>query len=214
MQIIDLSHPLENGMPVYPGSEHPEFSKIASLDREGYNEIMLSLPTHTGTHVDCGYHILADGQRIHETPLDSFVGNAVVIDCRVAGGGKITPGLLEPYASLFVRCRFVLLRTGWDRFWGSDEYFNGYPLLDEEAARYLCSFAIRGIGVDAVSFDPVHDTDLVIHHILLSHGIILIENLTCLEYLPASGFLFTCLPLPLKDGDGSPVRAAGIVEER
>jgi len=70
--------------------------------------------------------------------------------------------------------------------------------------------SLKGVGVDAISVDPVGSSTFVIHKIFLQKNILIIENLTNLERLPQT-CLFTCLPLKIKDADGSPVRAAGIV---
>jgi kynurenine formamidase len=70
---------------------------------------------------------------------------------------------------------------------------------------------LKGTGVDAPSFDPVDSVKLSVHKALLSKGIVLIENLTNLDALPDKGFIFCCFPLKIKGGDGSPVRAVGIV---
>ena len=212
MQFFDLSHPFENGMPVYPGSARASLTSVASAAVDGYNEIRMNISTHNGTHVDCGYHLLESGMKTLDYPLEQFYGDAVVIDCRsVEAGAKITLDLLKPRESFIRQSRFVLLCTGWSRYWGSQEYFRDFPVLDTTAAAYLTSFGIRGTGTDTISFDPVGSEDLPVHHILLAGGKILIENLTRLEDLPNAGFTFSCFPLPLVNGDGSPVRAVGIV---
>ncbi len=104
-----------------------------------------------------------------------------------------------------------LLHTGWSQFWGTEDYFGNFPVLHPDAATYLSAFNLKGIGSDTISFDPVDSVELPVHHILLSAGIILIENLVNLNKLPQHDFTFSCFPLNIKNGDGSPVRAVGIV---
>jgi kynurenine formamidase len=118
---------------------------------------------------------------------------------------------LLPYEKRFAEADFVLFFTGWSRFWGSKAYYCNYPLPDADAAGYLTRFNLKGAGTDTISFDPPDSRDYAVHKILLSSGISLIENLTNLDALPGNGFLFCCFPLKIKDGDGSPVRAVGIV---
>lgn len=212
MPCIDLSHPLENGMPVYPGSPGALFTEVATASMDGYNETRMNISSHTGTHMDCGYHMLDAGRKILDYDPEQFYGDAVVIDCRqLAAGARITADLLRTRESVIRQCRYVLLCTGWSRYWGSQEYFRGFPVLDTAAAHYLSSFGIAGAGTDTISFDPADSRDFSNHHILLSHGLVLVENLTRLEDLPQNGFTFSCFPLPLAGGDGSPVRAVGIV---
>ena len=79
-------------------------------------------------------------------------------------------------------CQFVLLKTGYDRYWGKEQYFDGYPLLTAEAAEYLAGQEqLTGVGIDAISFDKIDSNDFPIHKTLLSTGKILIENLTNLD---------------------------------
>jgi arylformamidase len=211
MEVIDLTHNLENGMPVYPGSEQAVVLKSAAYGSLGYQETKLQFSAHTGTHIDCGRHFFEHGLDTGNTPPDRFMGRALVIDCReMQEQTHILKSHLVSFAGRLEITDFVLFHTGWSRFWGMDGYFRGYPTPDPEAAQYLTGFPLKGIGIDAISLDPADSTDFPVHRILLSRGFLLIENLTCLENLPESGFFFSCFPLKITDGDGSPVRAVGI----
>jgi len=211
--LIDLSHILESGMPVFPGSGPVVLQRESTLDKDNFNETRLSITTHTGTHIDCEYHLLAGGNDILSKPAENFYGPGVAIDFRkITADGIITMEHLMQYGKDIRSADFVLLVTGWSRYWGTPSYFTGFPVMNEEAASYLTSFHLKGTGCDTVSFDPVESESLRVHHILLSSGMILIENLVNLENLPRRDFIFSCLPLRIKDGDGSPVRAVGIVE--
>lgn len=212
MQLIDLTHMLETGMPVFPGSEPAGLEKTARFESEGYNETQLQLSSHTGTHIDCGRHFIKDGHDTGTTAPDRFFGNGLVIDCRSLNHPRIiTKSRLLLYKERLEKAEFVLFHTGWSRYWGGNDYYRDFPVPDADTARYLCQFRLKGIGTDTISFDPVESHDYTVHKILLSSGISLIENLTNLEALPEDGFLFCCFPLKIKEGDGSPVRAVGIV---
>jgi len=212
MQVIDLTHTLETGMPVFPGSEPPCLKKVGSIESDGYNEIRLELSSHTGTHIDCGRHLLTSGFDTDSTAPERFFGKGLVIDCR-----KLTKqqGILKSHLQLYEhkleQADFLLFHTGWSYFWGTAGYFKGFPVPDREAAQYLTGFQLKGVGTDAISFDTMESQDYEVHKILLSSGILLIENLTGLENLPEAEFIFYCFPLKIKNGDGSPVRAVGIV---
>ena len=208
----DLSQVLEKDMPVYPGSKPAVIIQGSSLSREGFNELYLQISTHSGTHVDCGHHLLAGGSDTLTTEVDHFFGSGLVIDCRhIATDRIITRKHLHPYEQLISVSEFILLHTGWSQFWGLPRYFHGFPVLSAEAAKYLTGFNLKGVGCDAPGFDPLESSDLPVHNIILSAGMILVENLVNLECLPETGFMFSCFPLRIKDGDGSPVRAVGIV---
>jgi kynurenine formamidase len=212
INIIDLTHPVESNMPVFPGSGSVNMVTSSTFEREGFHEIRIDFSTHTGTHIDCGYHLLPDGLNTATTPVSHFYGRGLVADCRnIPPGGSITKEFIQTLESELPESDFLLLHTGWSRYWGSDQYFSKFPVLQEEAAKYLVSFNLKGIGSDTISFDPAASRDLPVHHILLSKGLILVENLVNLKSLPDKNFIFSCFPLKIKNGDGSPVRAVGIV---
>lgn len=212
MRYIDLSHRIEPGMPVYPGTEGPEIVVATTVEAEGFLEHKLTLFSHTGTHIDAPAHLLADGATLDELPLETFVGSAVVVDARLAPGATIGIEALLPFASQIAESDFVLLCTAWDRFWGAAEYFGRFPVLSLEAAEWLAAQNLRGVGVDAISIDPVDSFELPVHRVLLGAGLISIENLTGLEPLIGQRVGFSCFPLPTRHADGSPVRAVAAVE--
>jgi kynurenine formamidase len=209
MQVIDLSHVLASGMPVFPGSPEVELERIANLEEEGYTETLIKITTHTGTHIDCGLHYIPGGFDTESAP-DRFFGRGLVIDCRNLGRRSISRDYLSGYGDKIGRVDFVLLHTAWDKYWGKDAYFSGFPFPEPEAATFLATFPLRGVGIDAISLDADDTTGYPVHHTLLSAGMMLIENLTCLDQLPETGFYFSCLPLKIQSGDGSPVRAVAI----
>jgi kynurenine formamidase len=210
MNIIDLSHTISPGMPVYPGDEPPVITNRAAIDEDGFVEKSITLGSHTGTHIDAPAHIIPYAPTLDRMPIDRFVGQGSVIDLTGMKNPEIDTAFLKSYESLFKTSEFVLLYTGWHRFWGQEKYFRGYPILSIEAALWIRSFGLKGIGVDALSVDEVEATDLPIHKILLERMLI-IENLTNLDKLPKTGFIFSCLPLKLENADASPVRAVAIL---
>ncbi|MBE0585324.1 MAG: cyclase family protein, partial [Desulfofustis sp.] len=180
-------------------------------DGDGYREMIVTLCTHQGTHLDAPAHLLADGLTLDRLALTSFVGKALLLDCTTMTGTTIDEGALHPYGELLGRHDFVLLHTGWSRWWGEQRYFRDYPVLSEAAARRLVAAGVRGVGVDAVSVDPLAALELPIHRLLLGAGLVIVENLTNLATIPQQSFLFSCLPLNIENGDGSPVRAVALL---
>jgi kynurenine formamidase len=212
-EIIDLTHPMESNMPVFPGTSPVSLETSSTFEQEGFHEIRMDCSTHTGTHLDCGYHLLQDGLNTMTTPVSQFYGKGIVADCRnIPAGGLISKELLQQMEKEIKHSDFLLIHTGWSQYWGNEKYFRNFPVLHQEAALYLSAFNLKGIGSDTISFDPIVSVELPVHHILLSKGMILIENLVNLESLPKHSFTFSCFPLKIKNGDGSPVRAVGIVK--
>lgn len=210
MRVIDLSHPIHAGMPVYPGTPRPALTPANTIADHGFAERLLTLSSHTGTHMDAPAHLLEGGQTLDAFPPTRFVGPACVIDLT-------TPGLatapLRDQAERVRGCAFALLRTGWSRFWGSPAYFRGFPTLTTDAATWLASLGLSAVGVDAISVDPIESPDLPVHRALLRAGVLLIENLTNLELLPPRGFTLCSLPLPLADADGAPCRVIALLDD-
>ncbi len=211
MNVIDLSHAISPGMPVYPGTEPPQFSQACTIAANGFAEKRISLHTHTGTHVDVPGHILEGGLLLDEMGPRGFVGSACVIDASGVQSGEIGASLLQAEERAISESDFVLIHTGWSRSWGQESYLSGFPILTMDAARWLHRRRLKGVGFDTISADPAGSVGLEIHREILRAGTIIIENLTGLDALVGRSLLFSCLPLRLAGGDGSPVRAVAIL---
>jgi kynurenine formamidase len=108
-EIIDLTHTMENNMPVFPGSPTASFVIAATFEEEGYHEIRIDCSTHTGTHIDCGFHLLKDGLNTLTTPITHFYGKGLLVDCRnIPAGGMIEKEFLQPLESELKRSSFLL----------------------------------------------------------------------------------------------------------
>lgn len=204
MTIIDLTHPLSPGMPIYPGDQEPTFSTVASVDTHGYLAQQFRITTHTGTHIDAPAHCLAGAKTLDQFPASHFVGQAQVLDCRQARG-EIALCHLTPLGAPLTT-DFLLILTGWDRYWGEEKYFTDFPVLSAQAAKWLSTQPIKGIGIDAPSIDAPDATDLPNHHQLLGRDIVIIENLTCLDLIHDGRCQLYCLPLRVTASDAAPAR--------
>jgi kynurenine formamidase len=212
MQIIDLSHPIAATMPVYPGTAPPSIVPTAILDKDGFVEHQIKISTHIGTHVDAPAHMLPDTESLDRLPLDHFMGNAVTLNLSAIASQKIDVAELEPHHGRLKKADFVLLHTGWSKYWGQPSYFKRFPILDRDAARWLGGLDLTGLGVDTPSLDDANSIDYPIHKHFLSRNVVLIENLTNLDQLPQTPFTVACFPLPIHQADGCPVRAVAIIE--
>ena len=204
--IHDLSHPLNNETPVYPGTDSPKFSQMASIEKNGYRETHFSFHSHLGTHIDAPAHMLANGKTLDEMDVSAFHGQALIIETG-SGNHTIEKSLLDSFSEELEETDFVLFRTGWSRFWGEKEYFGNFPVLSETALEYLLKFQLKGIGFDVISADPVESTDYRNHYAIFKKGLIIIENLAFPDNLKEKNGEFSCFPLPYEKADGSPVRA-------
>ena len=208
-KLIDLSHIIEAGMPVFPGSVSPKISQIATVGRDGYLEHLVSFYTHTGTHIDTPAHIFSNGNSIEAYTCDKFYGSAAVVDCQHAE--FIEKDMVQKVYDESGKPDFLLFYSSWSDNWGSEAYFIDFPVLTHDAAGFLSDLPLKGVGIDAISLDPLNDEDLPNHKALLGKEIILIENLRGLKQLLNKAFYFSCQPLKIKGAEGCPVRAIAIL---
>lgn len=211
--VIDLSHVIEAGMPVFPGTEPPILAEANTIAANGFAEKLISMYSHTGTHMDAPAHMIPGAKTLDDYPISAFFGQAAVVDVRHLHGDQIQLEEVRKHEDRLRRADFLILRTGWSEKWGQPDYFEGFPALTSEAAAWLAGLGLRGVGIDAISLDRMQDEDFPVHHTLFKAGMFFIENLTNLEEA-GMDFQLTCFPLYIKDADGSPVRAVAICEER
>ena len=214
MKVIDLTHVIESGMPVYPGTEPPRFEPANTYEANGFKETRISMFTHTGTHMDPPAHIFAGRTALDAFPPEQFIGRALVIDCTAAKEGEpVTMDYLLPYGDKLKRADFLLFYLGWDARWGTDSYFGDYPCIDDAVLDFILAGDYKGIGFDVIGLDPIADENLTRHKKLFAHkDIVNIENLCNLGLCGNDLFWFSCFPLKFNDCDGSPVRAVAWFE--
>jgi len=230
MKIIDLSHPIHLGMPVFPGTEPPRFEQANTLEDNGFIETKLTIYSHTGTHLDAPAHMRPEGLPLDQFCIDDFIGTAVILDCTFStpGGvddasvarnydksGLITRQHLQQYKEKISKAQFVIFKTGWSKYWGVEDYYRGFPTLTEEAASWLASLEqLKGIGVDTITIDQMDSTTFPIHHILFAKNLLVVENLCNLDAVTTEYFTFSCLPLKTWQADGSPIRAVALSDDQ
>jgi kynurenine formamidase len=222
----DLTHPLTTGMPVYPGDPVVEITEVLTLPADGCSVRSLRLGSHSGTHVDAPAHIVPGGRTVDQVAPEELMGDAAVVhlpdlapgeridaemlvDAWSGRAGQAAAGSTSGPGTSDGLPRIVLVATGWDRFWGTDDYPR-HPVLTEDAASALVEAGVQVLGVDTVSPDGSGDADdadaLAAHRVLLGADRLIIENLRGLTGLPQTAE-FTALPLSIAGGDGAPVRA-------
>ena len=176
--------------------------------------MLITMYTHTGTHMDAPAHLFADRTTLDKFQINQFIGKALVVDCSdLREGQRITMRYIDRQRERADKAEFILFHTGWDRYWGTEKYFGEYPCIDSEVAEYLINSHIKGIGLDTIGLDPIADTNLSLHKKLFRESdIVIIENLMNLHHIGNELFIFCALPLKHVDADGSPVRAVAFVD--
>lgn len=198
-QLFDLTRTFTAHMPVFPGDPEPTLKPYSEVGKVDCTEHILTTSLHVGTHMDAPWHMVAGGSKISEVPLDVCIGQGVMVDARgykeipasVLDGVDIDPG------------DTVLLRTGHEELWGTEAYFEDFPVLSEGLAQALVRLKIGILALDNPGPDHI---PFPIHHILLPKGIYIIENICNLESL-TPGVRYEVFALPMKlEADGAPVR--------
>lgn len=225
---MDLSVPLQTGMPVYPGDPEVRITTALTVNDDGANVLALAIGSHSGTHVDAPFHVDNGWEPLDGIPPRQFSGPVELVDVRHAGaGGVITAEHLAGILPATARTgspsdadRILVLHTGFAEHWGSPEYLN-HPRLDAGAARLIVERGYRAVGLDALSVDSSSANDAAAHadgqsfpahHILAGSGCVIVENLTGLEQIAESlsggaGVEIFLFPLNIPNADGAPVRA-------
>lgn len=213
MKILDFTHTISEEMPVYPGTEPPKLQEANTYKKDGFKESLMTMYSHTGTHMDPPAHLYAHRTTLDKMPVSQFVGKALVVDCTdLKDGERIN---MERINSMLAdKADFLLFYMGWDKRWGTDAYFGDYPYISEEVAQYLIGSKKKGRGLDVIGVDPIADENLTIHKKLFQDAeIVVIENLSNLGKAGDGLFLFCALPIKYKNSDGAPIRAIGIFED-
>jgi arylformamidase len=214
MRIIDLSHPLTNETPPFPGDPPVEIKILAHTEQTGREERqslncgLVSLPIHCATYMDAPYHFYADRPTIDQIPLGACTGPAIVL--HIVDQAIIDAAQLASFTDAIKKHRHVLIHTGWYRQWGREHYFTDHPVLTATAAQLLVDAGVELLGVDFPSVDlPPHEAHLV----LLGNDLLIVENLTNLAAIGQRPFDFSAIPLAIVGRDGSPVRAFARIDD-
>ena len=203
-RLFDVSIPIVAGGVVYPGNPGIRVEPAQRIARgESSNVSVLSMGTHTGTHVDAPWHILDDGGPVDEIPLERLLGPCLVIaipdDVRAIDAALLRSLDLGGH-------RRVLFRTRNSALLAKGEFVRDYTYLTPDAAEYLVLRGVELVGVDYYSVEQFHSGHHGAHKALLRHGVVIVEGLNLLEPPPGE-YQLHCLPLRLKGMDGAPARA-------
>lgn len=229
-EIIDLSQEIFTGMPVFAGLpevsitmhvSHEEWDGITDSDVVSPAVNRLDMGEHTGTHVDAINHMARQyrGKSIDTMPLTMFYTEGICLDL----SHKRLRELIEPadlqqalsHTTLQIQPGdTVLLYTDhYRRAFGTENWPHG-PGISTAAARWLGQQQIAAFGVETMSPGVRGLSNQEVHHICGELGFTHYENMVNLHLLIGRGrFRFIGLPLKIRGGTGSPVRAVAVFEE-
>jgi len=215
-EIIDLSHEIHDGMVTYPGLPAPSIRPHMTYDEshavyaDGYEFQIdrIDMIANTGTYLDSPAHRLRGGADLADLDL-SRVADVPILVIDVYDAGVIGMDALD---DADVAGKAVLFATGWDRHWGTSEYGTGHPYLTPQTADALVMGRAAVVGIDSLNVDGTADGTRPIHTALLEAGIPILEHLTNLDRVPASGARLFAVPPKIRGMGSFPVRAFCIVD--
>jgi len=228
LKLIDLSQEIFQGMSVFPMHQntfvmtnmtHEENMRKTGSKILGFSARNLLISEHGGTHCDAVWEYKPSGSTIDKMPLEYFWGSAICLDLsQVPDSTYIEVKDLEDAegkSGLRVeRGDIVLLYTGhYDRNFGTDKWQTSYTGLNMESARWLADRGVVNIGVDTPAIDHPQDLNFSGHYICGQYDITNTENLCNLDKVVNKRFIYFGLPLKIREGSGSPIRAVALVEE-
>ena len=229
LEIIDLSQEIFPGMPVFPGLPEVEITLHASHEQwDGITESdvvspavnRLALGEHTGTHVDALNHMARQyrGQSIDTMPLTMFYTEGLCLDLSHKGPQELIEqadlerALVEAGLEIKQGDTVLLYTDHYRRAFGTDDWYNG-PGISSDAARWLGRQKIAAFGVETMAPGVRHVSNKEVHRICGELGFTHYENMINLYQLIGRGrFRFIGLPLKIRGGTGSPVRAIAVFE--
>jgi arylformamidase len=201
MKIYDVTVPLSKELVVYPGDPHVKINRRTKVNEEDakYNLSRYSFGSHSGTHVDAPFHLIEGGGTVDKLPLELLIGRARVVEVTAP---CIDETVLEEF-DFTVDAR-VLFKTRNSYLWSQKSFVKDYVYITPGAARSLVNDGIKVVGIDYLSVEKF-DAEPETHMALLKAGTVIIEGLDLRDVEPGD-YELICLPLKIKDGDGSPAR--------
>lgn len=214
---IDVSHTIEHGLITYKGLPAPLMCDFLSREESRkryapgteFHIGKIEMVANTGTYVDSPFHRYPNGKDLSQLPLSSLANlDAVVIREDFSSGRTVNA---QAFKGINVKGKAVLIHTGWDKFWKTDQYFEGNPYLTKDAAEFLVDSGATMVGIDSLNIDNTGDLERPAHTILLGAEIPIAEHLCNLASLPEKNFKFFAVPVKVKEFGTFPVRAFGVV---
>ncbi|GAB4581066.1 MAG: cyclase family protein [Anaerolineales bacterium] len=216
MTLLDLSHTIEDGMITYKGLPAPiicdyltrEASRTHYSEGTTFHIGKIEMVANTGTYLDSPFHRFDDGKDLSELPLTSLANLPGLLIHAPTGVRAIPPDL---FTHADIAGKAILVHTGWDKHWRTDQYFEGHPFLTRATAEYLRDQGAALVGIDSLNIDDTADGTRPVHTTLLRAEIPIVEHMTNLSALPDAGFVFHAVPVKVKKFGTFPVRAYAIV---
>ena len=195
MKVIDLSMIIDENTPVYPGDPKPVIERFGSYEELGWNLKRFTFNSHFATHIDAPYHMLKDGKKLDELPVETFIGPGVVLDASNPDLSLVKEGDIV----FFCTCNIK-----------KQEYYEDRLVITKETAEFLIKKGIKMVGFDVPDPDyPPYE----LHRLFFKNNIPIVENLMNLHSIINKRCILSALPLYIRDSDGAPCRAVAVLHD-
>ena len=225
--VVDLTHPIRPGIPLWPGDPPVEFEATATIPGDGYFLRRFSMGEHSGTHVSTPSAFFDQGSGPDSILSETLVAPAVVIDARDSVSRDPDYALTWSDLAEWERDHgdipagsITLLRTGWSQYWdkperfinlGTDGLMHTPGFAPQAVSLLLDERGAAGIGIDTHGVDAGMDTALAASRAALGRGALVLECLNNLDQLPVTGATLVAGRLPLAGGSGSPACVLALI---
>jgi rhamnosyltransferase len=203
-KFIDITHPLSENLPVWPGSKKFAITRLKTHEKDNFTESEISLNLHTGTHLDAPLHFVEGGFDAEEISLVKLNGEVLVMECM--DRKEIGIDFFEN-SKIPRHIHRILLKTLNVNIYGPSKIFDpNFVAITPHAAKWLVDNGISVVGIDGPSIQLFHDPNNRTHEILLGAETIVIEGLNLKNVSPGP-YKLICLPLKIPKAEGVPARA-------
>jgi arylformamidase len=204
--LIDISLPIKNDLPVWPGDPKIDISSISSMDNgDSCNVSYMKMGVHAGTHIDAPHHFMNNHKTIENLNLDLLVGTVYVAE--IPGDSEVISDKVLEESSIPEGITRLIIKTKNSNYWKLDnsQFKKEFVAIDKKGAEWIVDKGIRLIGVDYLSVAP-YSAGTPTHKVLLGAEVIIVEGLNLLM-VEVGYYELICLPIKILGSDGSPARA-------
>jgi kynurenine formamidase len=220
----DLTHELSEVSPSWNGScgfqQEIKLDYAQCTSEVKFRVQQIKMHAGIGTHMDAPSHCVPGGHSIHELDVNHFIAPCIVVDVSSKSHELYTASVedildFETAYGKIPKGSFVIIRTGWERFWNnSEKYRNSYrfPSISADVAAFLLERHIVGLGIDTLSPDRP-ESGYPVHHTILGADKYIIENVANSGKIPPRGSYSFALPIKAKGCTEAPIRLIAIFSE-
>jgi len=233
MRIVDLSMTVEecDSAPFAKDEYYFKIRPIVNWEEKGFVSNMVEMTVHAGTHIDTPHHFVRDMPGIEKLPLDSMIGEAVVMDLTFKGtaNARITPADLEQAERALTQQGITIepggilfLRTDWPKghVTTDPKWWDESPCLTKASAEWLVAKRPKVLGFDFAQeekgggyskAEEILTSNMPVHRVILPKIVFQIENLINLHLIPSK---VKIVALPVKwTTESAPARVIALLDE-